>query len=178
MIAAAGSFWFEGGRVPAIAATVMVTALLVFIFVPALGEAVIRVAERLPVGRRLAPRAREAYAALRLLAGPTALILPTALSLVAWGCECLGLWVILRGLEHPASLAVSFFAYAVATVAGAVMMLPGGVGGTEAAMQTLLVRFATLWFAVIVGALALLVFRRKYDRNMPPQGAEPPVSGS
>ncbi len=191
LIAVTGSFWFEGGRLPALAASVMVGALLVFIFVPSLGEAVIKVAERLPVGRKLAPRAREAYAALRLLAGPSALVLPTILSLIAWGFECLGLWVILRGLEHPVSVFVSFFVYAVATVAGAVMMLPGGVGGTEATMEALLeslavpsmpreaaacgvllVRFATLWFAVGVGAVALAVFRRKFDRNMLGDGSQ------
>ncbi len=27
--------------------------------------------------------------------------------------------------------------------------------------------FATLWFAVIVGAIALAAFRRLYDRNTP-----------
>jgi uncharacterized protein (TIRG00374 family) len=194
MIAVAGSYWFEGGRWPAVMASVMVGALLVFIFVPSLGEAVITVAERLPLGKKLAPRAREAYAALRLLAGPSALVLPTILSLVAWGFECVGLWIILRGLEHPVSMAVSFFTYAVATIAGAVMMLPGGVGGTEATMETLLlqlgqptmpreaaacavllVRFATLWFAVGVGAVALAVFRRKYDRNVLGDGSAKPA---
>jgi glycosyltransferase 2 family protein len=184
MIAAVGSFWFEGGKLPAMGASVMVVGLLTFVFVPSLGEAVIRVVERFPVGSRLAPKAREAYAALRVLAGPTALIVPTLISLVAWGLEAFGLWVVLRGLEHTVSVAVSFFAYSVATVAGAVMMLPGGVGGTEATMETLLlqlstpsmprgvaaaatllVRFATLWFAVIVGFIALAIFRRFYDRN-------------
>ncbi len=194
MIAVAGSFWFEGGRWPAVMASVMVGVLLVFIFVPSLGEAVITVAERLPLGKKLAPRAREAYAALRLLAGPSALVIPTILSLVAWGFECVGLWIILRGLEHPVSIAVSFFTYAVATIAGAVMMLPGGVGGTEATMETLLlqlgeptmpreaaacavllVRFATLWFAVGVGAIALAVFRRNYDRNVLGDGSAKPA---
>ncbi len=193
LIAVAGSFWFEGGRVPALMGSLLVGALLVFISVPALGEAVIKIAERLPVGRKLAPRAREAYAALRILAGPQALVLPTILSLVAWGCECLGLWVILRGLGHPVTVALSFFVYAVSTVAGAVAMLPGGVGATEATMETLLlelsrptmpresaaagvllVRFATLWFAVGVGAVALAFFRRHYDRNMIDESVPPP----
>lgn len=186
LIAIVGSFWFEGGRLPAVAATVMVAALLLFIFFPPLGEAVLRVAERFPGGRAIAPKAREAYVALRVLAGPSALVLPTVLSLVAWGLECVALWVVCVGLEHAVSVAVGFFTYAVATIAGAVMMLPGGVGGTEATMEalllklssppmpqgvaaaaTLVVRFATLWFAVIVGVIALAAFRRLYDRNTP-----------
>jgi uncharacterized protein (TIRG00374 family) len=186
LIAVLGSFWFEGALLPAIAASVMVGLLLVFIFVPSIGEMVIQVMERLPVGRAVAPKAREAYAALRVLAGPSALLLPTALSLVAWGLECIALWVVCVGLEHAVSMSVGFFTYAVATIAGAVMMLPGGVGGTEATMEalllklsqprmpqeaaaaaTLVVRFATLWFAVIVGCIALMAFRKLYDRNAP-----------
>lgn len=197
LIAVVGSFYFEGGKLPAIGASVMVAGLMTFILVPPLGEFVIGIIERFPVGRRIAPKARDAYGALRLLAGPSALILPTLLSLVAWALECVALWFICRGLGHEASMAVSFFTYAVATIAGAVLMLPGGVGGTEATMQallrhltappmpletaaaaTLLVRFATLWFAVIVGVAALAIFRRKYDRGLtasivPP---EPPAA--
>lgn len=185
LIAVVGSFWFEGGRWPAVMASVMVALMMLFILVPPIGEFVIGIIERFPVGRAIAPKARDAYAALRLLAGPSALFIPTLLSLVAWALECVALWIVVRGLGANASMAVSFFTYAVATIAGAVMMLPGGVGGTEATMEalllqltnprmaqeaaagaTLLVRFATLWFAVLVGALALAVFRRKYDRNM------------
>jgi uncharacterized membrane protein YbhN (UPF0104 family) len=61
-------------------------------------------------------------------------------------------------------------------------MLPGGLGITEAGMTgslqalgtgidasiatgaTLLIRLATLWWAVVVGALALAVLRRAHPR--------------
>jgi uncharacterized membrane protein YbhN (UPF0104 family) len=186
LIALLGSFWFDGGRLPALAASGMVALLLLFVFVPALGETVLAGVEKFPGGRLIAPKARQAYAALRVLAGPSALVVPTLLSLVAWGLECVALWVVCLGLDHAVSLSVGFFTYAVATIAGAVMMLPGGVGGTEATMEalllqlsaprmpreaaaaaTLVVRFATLWFAVIVGVIALAVFRRFYDRHTP-----------
>ena len=65
------------------------------------------------------------------------------------------------------------FVYAFASLAGAVSMLPGGLGvaegsltgllaglGTplpEAAAATLLVRGATLWLAVALGVVTLLV---------------------
>ena len=77
----------------------------------------------------------------------------------------------------------------VARVAGALAMLPGGLGVTEAGMAgslqvlghgitpsiatgaTLLVRLATLWWAVIVGALALISLRSfralRGDQNTP-----------
>jgi uncharacterized protein (TIRG00374 family) len=62
--------------------------------------------------------------------------------------------------------------YAMSIVIGAASFMPGGLGGTEAAMliflinlgvsqevalaATLICRFATLWFAVILGALAMI----------------------
>lgn len=190
VLVALGGLYFPGGLVPAVLASALVMGLLVFVFVPPLGEWVITQSERFAVGRRLAPRLREAYMSLRLLAGPRALLWPTALSLVAWACECAALWLIVRGLGGGASLAVSSFVYATATVAGAVAMLPGGLGGTEVMMisllqgltgggvsetaasaATLLVRLATLWFAVGVGAVALVVFRRRFDRHRDVPGA-------
>lgn len=187
LIVGLGGLRFAGGLLPAALALLLVAGLMALVLVRPLGEWTIGVAERLPLGRRLGPKLREAYAALRLLAAPAALLLPTALSLIAWACEGVGLWIIIKGLGQDATLAVCQFIYATATVAGAVAMLPGGVGGTELTMitllsalsgatvsnvaaraATLLVRLATLWFAVAIGAIALLLFRRWYDRH---QGA-------
>lgn len=181
---AVGGMYFPGGAKFAAAATALVVGLMVFVLNRRLGELVISQGERFAVGRRLAPKLRAAYEALRVLAGPSALGLPTAISLVAWGCEAIGLWLILRGLGTGVGVGLSTFVYATATLAGALVMLPGGVGGTEATMiflltslaggrvsdeaagaGTILVRLATLWFAVLVGAGALTVFRRRYDRR-------------
>jgi len=133
--------------------------------------------------RRIAPKLVEAYDSLRAVMSPGAIVAMTALSIVAWGLECIAFAVILRGLAQPSTMALSFFVYSTATVAGAIAMLPGGLGGTELTMRTtlsalgglraapataatLLVRLATLWFAVILGFVALSVFRVKYDRHI------------
>jgi uncharacterized protein (TIRG00374 family) len=71
------------------------------------------------------------------------------------------------------------FAYAASTIAGALALMPGGLGVTEAGMTgliqtlsfgaigaasattaTMLTRLATLWWAVVVGAVALAILRR------------------
>ena len=97
------------------------------------------------------------------------------LSLVAWGAECVGCLLIFRGLGATASLDASTFIYAFATVAGGAM--PGGLGVSDGALASgaaailgmaegpavasaLLIRVATLWFGVMLGALALLRFDR------------------
>lgn len=100
------------------------------------------------------------------------LLLPlTALSVVAWGLEAYALHLLLGWLGMDSPWTFSFFVYAVGMLAGALSFLPGGLGGTEAAMVGLLllaghpqpqavaavvvIRITTLWFAVALGLLAL-----------------------
>ena len=106
------------------------------------------------------------------LTGPGLVLLTVALSVPAWGLEALGLAWILEGLGAPVALATAVWGYAFATLAGAVSMLPGGLGAAEGSLAlllggagvdtsravaaTLLLRLATLWFGVAAGLLALL----------------------
>ncbi|MDQ4044026.1 MAG: flippase-like domain-containing protein [Chloroflexota bacterium] len=106
------------------------------------------------------------------------------LGVVSWFAECVALFIILTGLGLEPSwtlLLVSTFVLSVSSVLGALSMLPGGLGVAEAsvagllllliddpafaradaAAATLLIRFATLWFGVLLGMLALLVLQRR-----------------
>jgi uncharacterized protein (TIRG00374 family) len=104
---------------------------------------------------------------------------PTLLSVVAWSLECFSLWVILHGFGQSTSPALCMFFYATSTLAGALVPVPGGLGVTEGALQQqltdlgrvpeatstaamILVRFATLWFAVLVGFSALYFLKRRH----------------
>jgi len=115
--------------------------------------------------------ARGAAASLletRLLVGMT------ALSAVSWFCECLAAYVCVRGLRLHLSLADTIAVFSLGSLAGALSFLPGGLGVAEtsmtglirvlgdvpkaaAAAATVLIRLATLWFAVAVGLVALAV---------------------
>ncbi len=126
---------------------------------------------RLPAGSALAAKLEEASASLRTCLGPASLSWMILVSVVAWFAECVGFWLVFRGMGKEAGLDVSTFLYAFATVFGAPS--PGGLGmadgalakgildlvpGTttgEAAAATLLVRLATLWFGVVLGAFVL-----------------------
>lgn len=97
----------------------------------------------------------------------------TFISLFAWLAECLAFYLILGAAGVAIPLGDAIFAYSLGTVAGAVTMLPGGLVATEASMVALLekvlhccsssqaittvlvVRICTLWFAVLVGMIAL-----------------------
>ena len=106
---------------------------------------------------------------------PLPVVVSTALSLVAWAAEAFAFSLILRwmGVEVPLTFAV--FVYAISMLAGALSFMPGGLGSAEAIMisllvwhnaptsdavaATVLVRLATLWFAVGIGALNLALLR-------------------
>ena len=108
---------------------------------------------------------------------PRLLTASTLLSLLAWSAEALAFHGLCTRLGMPLSLGYAVFVYAASMIAGSVSLLPGGLGGTEAAMVallllkgvllpnavavTVLIRLSTLWFAVALGLLALTALRRR-----------------
>lgn len=144
---------------------------------------VLSLCEHLPPRRltgRLVPKLREFYDAAYVLLRPLPLLVCTVLSVLAWSCECLAFHQVARGAPDGAgvTLLLGTFIYAVTTVAGALAFLPGGLGVTDGSMAlllrttaglsepsavaaTLIVRVQTLWFAVLLGILALVLYSRK-----------------
>ena len=120
------------------------------------------------LGRRLAEILMLARACLT----PRRFLVGFLLGAAAWSAEAFGFSWVLRSLGHPLDLPVSLSVYALSMLAGALSFMPGGLGGSEAAMvlllrmlrvplgaavaATLLIRLATLWFAVLLGIIALL----------------------
>lgn len=163
----------------AIAGAAVIAAGLVVLSWPRLARAVIRLITWPRFARGLADKLLEMYDGLVLLLRPRPLAWATGLAVVAWLAECLGFALILSafpGVDVPVGLATLI--YAVTTIAGALSFLPGGLLVTEATMTLLLVqsargmdqatavaatiltRLATLWFAVLIGIIALAVLRR------------------
>ncbi len=181
MLCALGSLSLPDGPRIALVFAALVAAILVACAYRPLGELGLRIAARIPLIKKLAPKLRDAYESLFAMTRPAPLAVGTALAVAAWTLEALGLWVIVRGFPGcEISLSASAFTYATSTIAGALAMMPGGLGVTEAGMSsmlqvlggaeitpsiataaTILVRIATLWWAVVVGAGALAVFRRR-----------------
>jgi uncharacterized protein (TIRG00374 family) len=156
----------------------VVALFLVVIAWRRLALAIIGVCARLPVIRRFGRKLEEAYASMATMVRPGPLLVASVLSALAWFCECAGFYLVVGGFPGSyASLHTATFIYAAMTIAGAVSFLPGGLGVTEAGMTGLLVklgrgigdatavgatfitRICTLWFAVGVGFVALLLLR-------------------
>lgn len=146
-------------------------------------RAFLRWCSRWPFLHRRAGTLSQLYESSYELFRPRRLGVVAALSVVSWFSECLALWVVLVGLGQPPSstlLVLAVFSLSTASIAGALSLLPGGLGAAEAgitgvlmlfsqprlpastaAAATLLIRFATLWFGVAIGLLALLWVQRR-----------------
>jgi uncharacterized membrane protein YbhN (UPF0104 family) len=100
---------------------------------------------------------------------------------LGWGGEGFALNLLLQGFGEQTPLALSMFFYATATLAGALVPVPGGLGVAEGIMQSqlvklgqvavgaatgsmIMIRFATLWWAVVVGFCSLMLLRVRHPQ--------------
>jgi uncharacterized protein (TIRG00374 family) len=134
--------------------------------------------ERTKIGHSRGEAMRMLYDSTRELLRPRPLLIAISIGVVSWLGECLAFFLVLVGLGIPATWSVlmaAIFVFAASTWIGGASMLPGGLGAAEltvaglllvtiddpamnstlAGTATLLIRFATLWFGVLIGIVAL-----------------------
>jgi len=143
-------------------------------------------ASRLPLVRRGVDQLRHALDSTRILLAPRELLMPTVVSTLGWGCECYAFYLVSAAVvPFGIDLLFATYTFAFSAILGAVaIVFPGGLGVTETSMGsllrseylavgvardtaaekaitvTLVIRLCTLWFAVALGSLALLVHTR------------------
>jgi uncharacterized protein (TIRG00374 family) len=108
------------------------------------------------------------------------LLIGLGIGLVSWSAEGVAFYLTLIGLGVVGSsnlVLLSIFTLAVGSILGGVSSSPGGLGAAEvsiagilqtlvhlsetmAATATILIRFFTLWFAVILGILTVIIWRK------------------
>jgi uncharacterized protein (TIRG00374 family) len=141
-------------------------------------HAILRRIERTRLGHRRGEAMIELYDSTRELLRPRPLVTAVGIGVVSWLGECIAFFLVLTGLGIEATWSVvlaSIFVFAASTWIGGASMLPGGLGAAEltvaglllvtiddpamtstlAGTATLLIRFATLWFGVLIGVVAL-----------------------
>lgn len=137
--------------------------------------------ERFRYFSRISHKIHTAYDSIYQMVRFKELMVTLLLSIIAWFFECAGFYLVINsfGIENliHVNIFVATFIYGFATIAGAVTMLPGGLGATEASIAfmlvtlqgiaenvavaaTLIIRVATLWFAVIVGIVSILFYQK------------------
>ena len=112
---------------------------------------------------------------------PKGLIGMSLLSAFAWFFECLGMYLVILGFKESIDMTLATFIFSFASLAGAVSMIPGGLGVAEATISGLLqffgltvaisvgiaiiVRFGTLWYGAIMGVSVYLLFKKEVKKN-------------
>lgn len=97
----------------------------------------------------------------------------SAISVLAWFMECLALFFVIYGFGESLGIVLSTFIYSFASLAGAVSMIPGGLGVAEATLSgilvffglsssvaigiALIIRLGTLWYGAILGFIVYIL---------------------
>jgi len=97
----------------------------------------------------------------------------SAISVLAWFMECLALFFVIYGFGESLGIVLSTFIYSFASLAGAVSMIPGGLGVAEATLSgilvffglsssvaigiALIIRLGTLWYGAILGFVVYIL---------------------
>lgn len=178
LLAGGGLGLLDRGQTPFWTCLALVSLLTLFVWVPALHRGILaRIGRWIRPLRRLTEKLLVLLQTGRRLLGPAPFALGMLLALVSWAMEGLTLWIILRALAIEIPMLVAFSLYGIATVVGALSMLPGGIGSFEvlliimlktpfgvsdslATTATLLIRTSTMWLVTLLGLVFLAVWWR------------------
>jgi uncharacterized protein (TIRG00374 family) len=180
LLSIAGAVTFNYGKGLIITIGGLFILLILLISSKKLSYSIINFLEKFKYFSNISHKIHSAYDSIYRMVRIKELIITIFLSIFAWFFECTGFYIVINGFNLEAfvhiNIFVATFVYGFATVAGAVTMLPGGLGATDASItglliiltipkniavaSTLLIRVATLWFAVIVGIVAVLYYQR------------------
>lgn len=154
------------------ATAVVMTAVLIAVTNPTFYNLLIRICSRLPLINRFTGVLENLMASAGQLMKAKSLLFAVFLGIVSWSFECIAFYFVFIGLGYKISILSATFVLAFSSIVGAVSMLPGGLGAAEgsimgllvkvvgvpkdiAAVSTIIIRFCTLWFGVLVGLAAL-----------------------
>lgn len=179
-IALIGAFVFDYGRLIVSIVGIFFLLCILIISNRKIALSIINMLEEISFIKNHIQHVKNAYESSYLLLRPLPLFSMSILSLVAWSFECLGYFIILDNFQINITMLWASFAYAFATIVGAITMLPGGLGVTEGSLtflltekgasldiavtSTFIVRAVTLWFAVLVGIISVLFYQKRFGK--------------
>ncbi|MDZ4713233.1 MAG: lysylphosphatidylglycerol synthase transmembrane domain-containing protein [bacterium] len=186
LLCIAGAFVFDYGKELIIGVGLFFILGVILISSRKISLGIISYLEKIKFLHKIAGKFQEAYESIYILVKIKPLIIAVAVSAVAWFMECLGLYVVLKVYSSITDVNVSImsavFIYGFSTIVGSIAMLPGGLGVTEASLtgllillniprdvsvaSTFIIRVATLWFAVLIGIIAVYFYQKYTDSNL------------
>jgi len=187
LLAVIGAYVFNYGRVIVAGTGIFFITLTIIISSKKISLAVINKLSRIKSLNKHIVSIRTAYESSYILLRPLPLFYMILVSLVSWFFECLGYYIILANFGISFNLLWATFVYTFSTIAGAITMLPGGLGVTDGSLtffllrknvpkdlavsSTFIIRVVTLWFAVLVGAVSLSLYQKRYGKITVEEGA-------
>lgn len=192
LLCLAGAFVFNYGKGLVIGVGLFFLAGVAVVSSRKLSLWIILQLERSSHLKKVSERIHTAYESIYVLVKPKPLIIATLVSAFAWFLECVGLYVVLKVYANLTDVNVSLlsavFIYGFSTLVGSIAMLPGGLGATEASLtgllvllnipkdisvaSTFIIRVATLWFAVLLGVIAVYFYQKHSKKELEELEAE------
>lgn len=182
----AGAFVFNYGKELVLGVGIFFIAGVILISSRKISLFIISILERISIFHRIAEKFHTAYESIYALVRIKPLLIAVVISAFAWFLECLGLFVVLKVYSSITSIEINLmsavFIYGFSTIAGSIAMLPGGLGVTEASLtglmvlmkipkdisvaSTFIIRIATLWFAVLIGIVAVYFYQKHTNKSL------------
>lgn len=186
MLCMIGSYVFNYGQILILIIGIVFLATIILLSLRTVSLKIISFFEKINFLKRHIQKIHIAYDSIYLMIRFKPLLVATLISLISWFFECLGFYVVIKVFTLSGGPDVSIlsatFIYAFSTLIGAIAMLPGGVGLTEASLtgllvlsnipknisvaSTIIIRLATLWFAVLVGIIAIFIFQKQSNKKI------------
>ncbi|MBX2976736.1 MAG: flippase-like domain-containing protein [Ignavibacteriaceae bacterium] len=182
LIALLGAYVFEYGQTTVIGVGLFFVLIIIILSNKSFAIKILSFFEKISFLKPLTSKFHEMYDSSYKLLKPKPLVLMTLFSFVAWGFECLGYYIILVNfdIQIPMIFLWAAFSYSFATIIGAITLLPGGLGVTDGSLtyfivdkkypmdvavaSTFIIRAVTLWFAVFVGVVSVLLYQKRFGK--------------
>lgn len=181
-----GAIVFDYGKGIVIGVGVFFTGCVLIISSRNISMKVISFLENRKIFHGIGEKFHTAYESIFLLVKTKPLVIATLISILAWFCECAGFYIVMKVYSNVSHVEVSLlsavFIYGFSTIIGAIAMLPGGLGVTEASLtglmilmkipkdisvaSTFIIRVGTLWFAVVVGIVWVYIYQRYSEKRI------------
>ncbi|WP_220206128.1 lysylphosphatidylglycerol synthase transmembrane domain-containing protein [Reticulibacter mediterranei] len=178
-LASMGLLLYRFGWEPLLVLLVLGVTGIILIQNRTLSLALLERGERIRGIARAAHWLRAFYESSYILLQWQPLLLAITIGLISWSGECVALYFVYHGLGVAGGLDLfikTMFILAVSSLIGSASGLPGGLGTADGSMlgltrllvstsatlggaATLLIRLCTLWFGLLVGVGAVLLFR-------------------
>lgn len=180
ILAIVGAYYFNYGKIIILIISVIIVAGIILITNRKLSIKLLHLFSKVKYLSKHIQKLNTAYDSSFKLLSFIPLMLMTFLSIISWGFECFGYYIILTNFDVTIDVLWAFFSYSFSTIVGALSMLPGGLGVTEGSLtlmlvqkgfsnndaiaSTFIVRAVTLWFAVLVGAISVLFYQNRFGK--------------